>query len=125
MVCLQTSIQPRNFPTYLGSPPGSPFHGFGTEVDIPGRLMIKTVFLDDGEEVLEGIRREKREQQNCRRFPLLLGRREERNPLPSEEQVLPECWTSLKYFKIPTKGAVLGRFLSNLEKSSVKRQLLR
>ena len=48
-----------DFPTYLGSPPFPAFHGFGTEEDIPGRFMIKTVLVD-GEEVLKGIYREKR-----------------------------------------------------------------
>ena len=47
------------YPQYYGSPPSSPFHGFGVEEELPGRLLIKTVEVD-GEEVFEEITREKR-----------------------------------------------------------------
>ena len=44
---------------YIGSPPSSPFHGFGPLEQIPGRLKIKTE-MEGGEEVFLSINREKR-----------------------------------------------------------------
>ena len=43
---------------YLGSPPSSPFHGFGEE-EISGRIILETVEVD-GEEIFENVRREKK-----------------------------------------------------------------
>ena len=46
------------FPTYLGSPPSSPFHGFSAE-DIPARLEIHSEVVN-GEEVFLSVQREKK-----------------------------------------------------------------
>ena len=53
-----TTIDWSDFPSYLGSPPSSPFHGFGKE-ELPGRLIIKTEQIDV-EDVFESISREKK-----------------------------------------------------------------
>ena len=41
------------FPRYFGSPPSSPFRGFGDDEQIPGRLVIKSVEFDGEEEEQE------------------------------------------------------------------------
>ena len=156
-----------DFPDYLGSPPSSPFHGFGPEEDIPSRLVIQTEIVD-GEEVFGGIEREKGEIQVPGGVDVLedtdkeetkrRGRQREveqlgdvcekrtresappkphvwrtRDTAPTTPKATPDgtgsrpvfyllgsIVSTLKQSKIPTKGAVLGRFLTHLASSSVR-----
>ena len=46
-----------DFPSYLGSPPASPFHGFDSEEMLPGRLVINTDTVDGNYSPPSGGRR--------------------------------------------------------------------
>ena len=139
------------YPHYYGSPPGSPFHGFGVEEELPGRLLIKTVEVD-GEEVFEEITREKRRgrPKGVSKLPEIsppINKKRSRaesdpadipawrtsSPTPTTPRsatggtgsrpsfyLLGQAPTSLKMAKVPIQGAVLGRFLTHLEVSSIK-----
>ena len=137
-----------DFPSYLGSPPASPFHGFDSEEMLPGRLVINTDTVD-GEEVFTSIRREKGRgrpkgrQQLHDPDSILLGRRKEQSPsstgvsaktersvhvTPKENlggtgsrplmYLIGQPPTKLRFAKLPTTGAILGRYLSLLENTS-------
>ena len=135
------------FPPYLGSPPPSPFHGFGAEDNIPGRLEIHSEVVN-GEEVLLSVQREKKTGRPSGKFKadqtLVLAEKRRKvsqsaDPLPSkpkEPSVTPKVMLGgtgsrpslylvgnppekLRNAKLPTTGAVLGRFLDILKNSNV------
>ena len=139
------------YPTFIGSPPSSPFHGFGPQDKIEGKLVIETELVD-GEEVFKSICREKRRgrpkgnqideslivvENRMKKAPITPTadpppwRTSE--PLTSIQKsslggtgsrpllfLLGQTPESFRYAKIPTTGAVLGRFLNNLDNSIPK-----
>ena len=135
------------FPPYLGSPPSSPFHGFGAEDNIPGRLQILSEVVN-GEEVFLSVHREQKtgrpsgKPKADQTLVVAEKRREDSHvadPLtskPKETPVTPKVMLGgtgsrpslylvgnppekLRNAKLPTTGAVLGRYLDILKNSNV------
>ena len=134
---------------YIGSPPSSPFHGFGPEEQIPGRLKIKTE-MEGGEEVFLSINREKRTgrprgtaMQTDTDLIIVEKTRGGSSSQPAGPSVsdsfpvtpkarlggtgsrpllylIGKAPTKFRYAKLPTTGAVLGRFLDILDKANAK-----
>ena len=144
-----------DLPPYIGSPPPSPFHGFGPEEQIPGRLQIQTEMVDGGE-VFLSIQREKRtgrprgtEQPDMdliivekRRGSIPSQPAADGPSVPDSLPVTPKARlggtgsrpllyligkapTKFRYAKLPTTGAVLGRLLDILDSTNPKEAVSR